>query len=168
MENKDKSSFNNNNREQNYLDKQNNDYLQNIYDDLTSSTSTAVTNHNTNTNTTNTYFYSTYKSSLNTASGVGGRLIIFCNNCIISNLKAQGVSHLHSKVSGTYLTIGGSSGGGSINIFYTNSLTSTCNVSGGSYAYCDYGTGNDLYRHTGGGGGNGTVVSIQCPNIKVK
>ena len=62
MENKDKSSFNNNNREQNYLDKQNNDYLQNIYDDLTSSTSTAVTNHNTNTNTTNTYFYSTYKT----------------------------------------------------------------------------------------------------------
>lgn len=109
-----------------------------------------------------------YKSSLNAASGVGGRLIIFCNNCIISNLKAQGVSHLPSIVRGVYLTIGGSSGGGSINIFYTDFLTSTCNVSGGSYAYCDYGTGNDKYRHTGGGGGDGTVVSIQCSNIKVK
>lgn len=34
MESKDKPSFNNNNREQNYLDKHNTDYLLNIYDEL--------------------------------------------------------------------------------------------------------------------------------------
>ena len=127
-------------------------------------------------NPNGTYIINKYNflsnSSFNTASGVGGRLIIFCNSCTISNLKAQGVSYLPFHVTATgdngIQSIGGSSGGGSINIFYTDSLTSTCNVSGGSYAYCEGGTSNAKYRHTGGGGGDGTIVSIQCSDIKVK
>ena len=114
----------------------------------------------------------TSNSSFNTVKGVGGRLIIFCNSCTISNLKAQGVSYLPFHVTATgdggTQSIGGSSGGGSINIFYIDSLTSTCNVSGGSYAYCEGGTSNAKYRHTGGAGGDGTVVSIQCSNIRYK
>lgn len=100
------------------------------------------------------------------ATGVGGRLIIFTNNCSISNLHAKGIKANDGirGPAGDAFPAAGSSGGGSINIFYENTMSSICNVQGGEYSKSSIDPSSQ--RLMGGPGGNGTVVSIKCAKIK--
>ncbi len=83
--------------------------------------------------------------------------MILCAKNVINNgyIQANGSS-------GGYDTStqgpGGSSGGGSINIFYVNGYTGTGTVlaNGGNYHYT-----YQSVEITGGAGGNGTVTSTQ-------
>lgn len=93
-------------------------------------------------------------------SGVGGRIIIFCNNFTNNgNINANGVGYRIYTLSGTthVSTWGGSSGGGAIDLFCNTSLEnidlSKLSAEGGD---------NPVYRQCNGGhGGDGCVTPLQ-------
>lgn len=100
----------------------------------------------------NGYIYSDTQSSI--GYGVGGRIIIFTNSISNVNLTSQGIDSQNG--TGYHAATGGASGGGSINIFYTNNATNiTYNVDGGK---AGKGLSNNNYA---GNGGKGTYTCEQ-------
>ena len=112
----------------------------------------------------------------NKISGVGGRVIVFTKKCSISNIEAKGkpcipyplTASAYTSYSNGHIGVGGSSGGGSINVFYTVLDTSAKNASGGDYnPRYNSDDFNDNGIRTGGAGGNGTVVNTKCKKLAV-
>ena len=111
------------------------------------------------------YAKTTTKVSQN--SGVGGRVIIYCvdfeNN---GNISANGVSSKCVTLSGYAgcYSGGGASGGGCVDIFYTNLIKEGTNTANGGSGYSQ--KGQDTTGHTGNGG-NGCVTLLNWDVQKV-
>lgn len=107
-------------------------------------------------------------------SGVGGRIIIFCRKLSDLTLASRGgfynqtsYGKYNNSSMGPGQGTGGSSGGGSINIFYATSITNintnvTSNISS-CYCYRETGYTNTVF--SGGAGGNGTVTKEKVNHL---
>ena len=99
------------------------------------------------------------------ANGTGGLLIIYGNNVYNNNsIVSNGVKGASpASTNGNCEAGGGSSGGGSINIFYKEEYQSVGSIytNGGSAAY-----GEDYGNKYGGAGGKGTITITQIVKTK--
>lgn len=111
-------------------------------------------------NPTGSHAYGSYSDGApsSTPQGVGGRLIIFCKTIKNINLESRG--SWYNDTTNGHRGHGGSSGGGSINIFYSvNNQDITTNVTSRKSNHprdLNECAGQEV--KTGGAGGNGTVT----------
>lgn len=101
---------------------------------------------------------------LNNNFGCGGRIIIFCNSFENNGIiNVNGTDTLQEKISSQNHIIGGASGAGAVDVFYTNLVEQgTITATGGKEkAMADY------LRNYAGSGGDGSITLLQWTQSKI-